>query len=105
LMVKQREELDDKKRLGILHDLQKELAVQMPTIPWPGAANGFSLAWPYMANFGVLNPRSVITAPAEVWPSYWYDASKNSLRSLRARCDGPCWETRPNCSGLLSASE
>jgi peptide/nickel transport system substrate-binding protein len=78
LMVKQRSELDPKKRLTILNDLQKELALQMPTVPWPGAANGFSLAWPYMANYGILNPRSIITAPAEVWPSYWYDETKKA---------------------------
>jgi ABC-type transport system substrate-binding protein len=76
LMVKQRSELDPAKRLTILNDLQKELALQMPAVPWPGAANGFSLAWPYMANFGILNPRSTITAPSEVWQKYWFDASK-----------------------------
>jgi peptide/nickel transport system substrate-binding protein len=76
LMVAQRSELDAKKRLTILNDLQKELAVQMPAVPWPGAATGFSLAWPYMANYGLLNPRSVITAPTETWPSFWYDESK-----------------------------
>ena len=41
LVTAQRKELDEKKRQTILQDLQKELAVQMPTIPWPGAANGF----------------------------------------------------------------
>jgi hypothetical protein len=76
LMVKQRSEMDPKKRLTILNDLQKELALQMPTVPWPGAANGFSLAWPYMANYGILNARSTITAPSETWPAYWYDQSK-----------------------------
>jgi ABC-type transport system substrate-binding protein len=78
LMVAQRSEMDAKKRLTILNDLQKELAIQMPAVPWPGAANGFSLAWPYMSNFGLLNPRSVITAPSETWPSFWYDESKKA---------------------------
>jgi ABC-type transport system substrate-binding protein len=76
LMVAQRSELDEKKRLTILNDVQKELAIQMPAVPWPGAATGFSLAWPYMANFGTLNPRSTITAPSETWQTFWYDESK-----------------------------
>jgi ABC-type transport system substrate-binding protein len=76
MMVAQRSELDDKKRLTILNDLQKELALQMPSVPWPGAASGFSLAWPHLANYGLLNPRSVITAPSETWPALWYDESK-----------------------------
>jgi ABC-type transport system substrate-binding protein len=76
LMVRQRSELDNEVRLGLLTDIQKELALWMPAVPWPGAANGFSLAWPYMANYGTRNPRSVITAPSETWQYYWYDASK-----------------------------
>jgi ABC-type transport system substrate-binding protein len=76
LMVKQRSELDADTRLGMLNDLQKEFALMMPSVPWPGAANGFSLAWPYMANYGTRNPRSTITAPAETWQYYWYDESK-----------------------------
>ena len=76
LMVKQRSELDPDARLTILTDLQKELALIMPSVPWPGAANGFSLAWPFMANYGTRNPLSTITAPAESWQYFWYDESK-----------------------------
>ena len=74
LVTAQRQELDDKKRLSIILDLEKELAVQMPTVPYPGAANGFSLAWPYLANYGVF--RSVYDFEAVYWTRYWYDASK-----------------------------
>ena len=35
---------DPERRLDLLSDLQKEFALQMPSVPWPGAANGFSLA-------------------------------------------------------------
>ena len=76
IMVKQRSELDPDARLSLLKELEKEFALMMPSVPWPGAANGFSLAWPFMANFGTRNPRSVITAPAETWQHYWYDESK-----------------------------
>jgi len=76
LIEAQRVELDEKKRFGILMDLQKEMALQMPAVPWPGIANGFSLAWPAMGNFGVYVAKSTITAPSETWPSLWYDESK-----------------------------
>jgi ABC-type transport system substrate-binding protein len=76
LIEAQRVELDEKKRLGLLEELQKEMALQMPAVPYPGIANGFSLAWPFLGNFNVFTPRTTTTAPAETWPSYWYDASK-----------------------------
>ena len=74
LITAQRRELDEKKRLSILEEIQKELAVQMSTIPWPGAANGFSVAWPQLANYGVF--RSPTDAESVIWPRYWYDESK-----------------------------
>ena len=74
LIDAQRRELDEKKRLGILEQLQKELALQMPTVPYPGAANGFSLAWPQLANYAVFktqaDPESII------WTRNWHDESK-----------------------------
>ena len=76
LIDAQRKELDDKKRQTILSDLQKEMAVQMPAVPWPGIAGGFSLAWPQFANFNLLTPKSTITAPSETWQTYWLDDSK-----------------------------
>ena len=59
-------------------DLQKELALQMPVVPWPGAANGYTLAWPHLANFSVWVPRSAQTPMIEVWPKYWYDETKKT---------------------------
>jgi peptide/nickel transport system substrate-binding protein len=76
LLTAQRKELDEKKRLGILEELQKELAIQMPTVPYPGAANGFSLAWPQLANFNLLTTQTGGDNPAGVWPVFWYDESK-----------------------------
>ena len=76
LIDAQRKELDDKKRLSILTDLQKEMALQMPAVPWPGIASGFSLAWPQFANYNLPGAKSNITAPSESWPSFWFDASK-----------------------------
>ena len=77
LITQQRQELDEKKRLGILEELQKELAIQMPTVPYPGAANGFSLAWPQLANFNVFWTQS--DEPSTVWPNYWNNESKKPV--------------------------
>ncbi len=76
LIEAQRVELDATKRLGILTDLQKEMALQMPAVPWPGIASGFSLAWPFIGNFDAFTAKSTITAPSETWQTLWYDASK-----------------------------
>jgi ABC-type transport system substrate-binding protein len=75
LIAQQRRELDDKKRATILEDLQKEMAMQMPAVPWPGAANSFSLAWPYFGNYNVFTT-TALAAQTEIWPQYWFDASK-----------------------------
>jgi ABC-type transport system substrate-binding protein len=76
LIEAQRVELDEKKRATILADLQKEMALQMPAVPWPGIASGFSLAWPFMGNYNLYTAKSSITAPSETWQTYWYDESK-----------------------------
>jgi ABC-type transport system substrate-binding protein len=78
LILAQRRELDEKRRATLLDDLQKELALQMPTVPHPGAASGFVLAWPHLANFGIFIPRSAQTPMIETWPRYWYDESKKA---------------------------
>jgi peptide/nickel transport system substrate-binding protein len=74
LITAQRRELDDKKRLGILEELQKELAIQMPTVPYPGAANGFSVAWPQLANFGVFSSQA--DPESTIYTHLWNDDSK-----------------------------
>jgi len=76
LIEAQRIELDENKRKTILNDLQKEMALQMPAVPWPGTANGFTPAWPMMANYFLYTAKSTITAPSESWPYLWYDESK-----------------------------
>lgn len=76
LIDAQRRELDEDRRLGIIEDLQKELALQMPTVAYPGAANTFVLAWPQLANFGVFKGPAAIDDPSIVWTHFWLDESK-----------------------------
>lgn len=76
LVTAQRQELDEQKRLGIIRDLQRELALQMPTVPYPGAASGFTVAWPRLANYGVFKSPAAIDDPSLIWTRYWHDESK-----------------------------
>jgi ABC-type transport system substrate-binding protein len=78
LVLAQRKELDEKKRNVILEDLQKEMAVVMPAVPWPGAATGFDLAWPYVENFAAFTARSNQTPMTETWTRFWYNEAKKA---------------------------
>jgi len=79
LVLQQRTELDNKKRLDLLTQLQKLMASEMPAIPWPGAAGGYDVAWPYMGNVDAFIPKGGTTGQSnatEIWTHYWYDESK-----------------------------
>ncbi len=74
LLNAQRIESDSDKRLEQVHDLEREFAIQMPTVPYPGRASRFSVAWPQLGNFGVwFQPAD---AESVVWTRYWNDESK-----------------------------
>jgi hypothetical protein len=78
LVLAQRKELDEKKRNVILEDLQKEMAMVMPAVPWPGAATGFDLAWPFIENFAAFTARSNQTPMTETWTRFWYNEAKKA---------------------------
>ena len=74
LLNAQRIESDSDKRLEQVHDLEREFAIQMPTVPYPGRASRLSVAWPQLGNFGVwFQPAD---AESVVWTRYWNDESK-----------------------------
>jgi ABC-type transport system substrate-binding protein len=50
LVEAQRKELDDKKRIGIIQDLQRHMAEKFYWIPWDGTSSGFTFRWPYVHN-------------------------------------------------------
>ena len=77
LVVKQRQEIDEKKRAAVLFELEKELASQMPIVAYPGVAETFSLAWPWLENQGAFVPLDYFSnRPSEQYPHYWYNKSK-----------------------------
>ena len=56
LVYKQRQELDAKKRLDIVKEIQRHLAVKMWIVPHPGQSPPYNLFWPWIGNMGVFRP-------------------------------------------------
>jgi hypothetical protein len=60
-------------------DWIRQAASDMPSIPAGSVGQNFSLAWPWVANFGVFKRwLGVSAAGVEVWRHYWHDKSKAS---------------------------
>src|SRR5439155_6776289 len=83
LAKQHRQEFDRNKRLNIVHDWQKAMAVEMPTIPvpWTGSQGGFAtyaFHWPWLANLGGVMPPITIAQEADTQQHYWYDKSKDT---------------------------
>ncbi|MPZ50504.1 MAG: hypothetical protein GEU75_14600 [Dehalococcoidia bacterium] len=73
LVLKQKTELDPAKRTGIVHDIQKQLSMDWPVIPWAGTAPGFTLHWPWLNNHHVFIQGN---ASAKSFVYAWNDESK-----------------------------
>jgi ABC-type transport system substrate-binding protein len=78
LMIKHRRELDVKKRTAIAHDWQKAIAKHMPVVPFPGSGTLFNLHWPWLENYGWLDPAPGGVTAQEIYPYYWYNKAKDS---------------------------
>jgi ABC-type transport system substrate-binding protein len=72
----QRKELDPVKRVQIIKDWQRYAATQMPTIPFPGFQTGFTMAWPWVGNFGVNRSWDGESTRYNAAMSTWFDKSK-----------------------------
>ncbi len=57
-LIKARGEFDTSKRIEIAHDLQRYLGEKQYTVRYPGAATGFSLAWPALKNYFAFEDHS-----------------------------------------------
>ena len=78
LARKHRSQFDDKAKLAIEHDWQKELAVEMPSVPWPGIATAFNLTQPWLGNGGQVKTWGWPTQYESNTYYHWYDKSKDS---------------------------
>jgi ABC-type transport system substrate-binding protein len=77
VMKRHRRESDVKKRQTITQELQKLLAKEMPSFPFPGLATTFNLYWPFMGNAGWYRyPGSNNAAHQATLLHTWYDKSK-----------------------------
>ena len=72
-LAKAKVEFDDKKRLELVHELQRYLAKTQYAIRHPGGASGFDLASPTIQNFGVFNSDQITRMHSTTW---WLDSTK-----------------------------
>jgi peptide/nickel transport system substrate-binding protein len=78
LIEKAKAEFDSKKRLPIIHDLQRLLARQMYNVSQPGLAASFSLAWPAIQNWFVFqNDSRSVQQGIHALHELWYDSTKS----------------------------
>jgi len=83
LAKQHRTEFDRKKRLDLVHEWQKAMAVEMPTIPvpWTAGQGGFStfaFHWPWLSNVGGVMGPITVGQEADTLQHYWYDKSKDT---------------------------
>jgi len=80
MLAKQRQEVDYERRVSLVKDIQRYTASKMYLFHSPGDALGYSLAWPWLGNYGVFRSRSGPSGGAisETVPSLWFDQSKKS---------------------------
>ena len=76
MIVKSRIEPDTERRRSLIHDIQRQLGKKMYSLIVPGAASGFTMAWPCVGNYGVY--RGVA-----VWANYklWIDETKAPFKN------------------------
>jgi len=81
IMLRYRNELDEKKRVEIAKEWQIAMAKEMLLVPFPGQATAFGLAQPWFGNIGYFETAGGGVAPQETYIHYWYDKSKDKRTS------------------------
>ena len=74
MIERARVEQDTEKRRQLVFDIQRYLAKSMYSIPFPGLASGFTVAWPCLGNFRV-------NQGARIDQYLWVDDTKPPLKS------------------------
>lgn len=75
LVAKQRQELDQQKRIAIVHEIQRYFASEMPTIPQGGNTEQAVLSWNGLHGPDHLFRWEAGPNGAEAYPRYWLDDS------------------------------
>ena len=68
-------EFDDKKRMDMVHELQRYLAKTQYAIRHPGGASGFDVVWPSIKNYGVFRSDQPTRLRATTW---WLETAGKS---------------------------
>jgi peptide/nickel transport system substrate-binding protein len=78
LVLAQRKEFDREKRIALIKQIQRELAIQMPAVPLGGLSLPLTIGWPWFGNRGAIVDWTGSTGgfAYETTPHYWYDKSK-----------------------------
>ncbi len=80
LVEKQARELDKAKRTETIYEIQRYLAKGMKLVPYSYAVPGFSLAWPWVGNFGAFVAWPGSELQQNVYVNTWIDQTKLPAR-------------------------
>lgn len=71
-------EFDNKKRETMVKDFEKAAAAEMPCLPLGSSSPPYTLAWPWVAQAGVLTqwPGDGVAVRNTLYSRYWFDAKK-----------------------------
>ncbi len=72
----QKKEFDERKRTEIILDIQREMGLQMVSVPYPGIAERYRLTWPWLANYGHFIGHTGGYTATEAYVHYWFDETK-----------------------------
>jgi ABC-type transport system substrate-binding protein len=77
MVTRVRAESDPQRYNQLMKDIQKELALDMSNIIFPGFAVGFNLHWPWLRNYGVFTSGDATAnnSSSRSYTQYWYDKS------------------------------
>ncbi|MPZ49158.1 MAG: hypothetical protein GEU75_07645 [Dehalococcoidia bacterium] len=78
LVYKQRREVDPQKRVAIMQDIQKQLALEWPCVYYLGDVPSFSLRWPWLRNDGIFLTGGNSSRP---FTYVWYDKALHEKHS------------------------
>ena len=76
MIEKSRIEQDTERRRALIFDIQRYLGKKMYSLIVPGAATGFTMAWPALQNYGVY---SIVAAKANY--GIWLDTTKPPFKN------------------------
>ncbi len=78
MIEKQRGENDATKRASLIADIQRYISSKMYLMMDPGQSLGFTLNWPWLANYGVYRTKLGGSVDQEGHAYWWFDQTKKA---------------------------